>query len=78
MVSVSIRVHNIYVMILSKATDHNSLVGLMRSTSGSLVGLARGHKVVNLPIGNPIEEHLLKIHPIGVLDLRTCKVPSLI
>ena len=63
MVSVFIRVHDINVMNLSTAIVHNSLVGLMRSTSESLVGLTRGHRVVNLPIGNPVEEHSLKITP---------------
>ena len=37
--------------------------------SGSLVGLAHGHRLVNLPCGNLVEEHPLKIYPLWGLDL---------
>ena len=57
MVIVFVRVRNIVVMNLSIATDCNSLLEHMKSTSESLLRLAQGRKVVDFPFGKCVEEH---------------------
>ena len=37
--------------------------------SGSFVGHAHGHRMVNRPCGTLVEEHPLKIYPFWGLDL---------